>query len=122
MQSAGRWHRSPPPLLPASPRPCSAAEDAREFAQRLCAVAVERRSLAGSPQAALQEAHAAEQRLRGSPAVIAAKAAAVPTTSAQALSPASPDLLAALPRVGCKRPAATLPPQTLMTPAVKVGT
>lgn len=95
------------------------AEDAREFAQRLCAVAVERRSLAGSPQAALQEAHAAEQRLRGSPAVIAAKAAAVPTTSAQALSPASPDLLAALPRVGCKRPAATLPPQTLMTPAVK---
>ncbi|KAL4443865.1 hypothetical protein ABPG75_011602 [Micractinium tetrahymenae] len=88
------------------------AEDAREFADRLCAVSVERRRLAGSPQAALLEAHAAEQRLRAAPA---AKAAA----SAQALSPGSPDLLAAAPRAGCKRPAAAPLPQALMTPAVK---
>lgn len=96
------------------------AEDTRDFAERLCAVAVQRCSLAGSPQAALLEAHAAEQRLRDAPAAMAAaKSAVVPAARAQALPPASPDLLAATPRVGCKRPAATPLPQALTTPVVK---
>ncbi|KAL4449494.1 hypothetical protein ABPG77_007138 [Micractinium sp. CCAP 211/92] len=97
------------------------AGDAREFADRLAAVTVERCSLAGTPQAALQAAQAAGRRLAGAPAAraTARKAAAAPAPASQALSPASPDLMAALPRVGCKRPAATALPQTLVAPASK---
>lgn len=120
--SCARAWQAPPSAFSLSPPLTRFAEDTRDFAEHLCAVAVQRCSLAGSPQAALLEAHAAEQRLRGAPAAMAAaKSAVVPAARAQALPPASPDLLAATPRVGCKRPAATPLPQALTTPVVKVG-
>ncbi|PSC69323.1 hypothetical protein C2E20_7169 [Micractinium conductrix] len=105
-------------------------EDAHVFAQGVCCVEVQERSLAGTPQAALLAAHAAERRLRCAlppagmpPSMPLMPRAYLPSMGAAPAcppaSPASPDLVGCLPRVGGKRRAEAPLPALLMTPTVK---